>query len=183
MNKYLSWIESHPVEAGIGIVIVGAVLLYALGNHSGGSGSDSGAGAAAYYSAVSAEAQSGNALQAVQIQEQASTARTQIAADVATHSTDVNAATALAYAPFEVQMSQYAGEVAIETNLIGALGAVASQPGTTVTNVSHSNGFFGIGGGTKQSTTYVPNTAAISAGDTLNNLFGRMSLSDFYASH
>lgn len=183
MSKVMTWVEEHPAQAGLGVVLIGAVLIYALSG-SGGGAPASDNGAAAYYSAVASQTASGNALQAVQIQEQGNTARTQIAANVATHSTDVSAATQLAYAPFQVQIEQTHAEADTAQGLIAALGNAAAQPGTTVTNTSKSNGFLGIGGGTKTTTSYVPNQAAIGAQQSLSGLFSSFLQSgDLYASH
>lgn len=167
-NKVIEWAEANPAMAGIGVVVVGLGLLYVMGGLGGGGGSNS--GAAAYYAAQSAEAQSGNALQAVQIQANATTAQMQIAADtsVANNTTwastsvtniAANNSAAIALAPYQLQ-----------NNLIDELGNIASKPGAVVTNTSSSKGFFGIGGGSKTTSTYTPDPAAVHASDLLSQL-------------
>lgn len=167
-NKVIEWAEHNPAMAGIGVVVIGLGLLYVMGGLGGGGGDSS--GAAAYYAAQSAQAQSGNALQAVQIQAQAQTTQTLIAAqtsvannttwaDTSVTNTAANNAAALALAPYDVQNS-----------LIDTLGQIAEKPGAVTTTSSKSNGFLGIGGGTKITSNYTPDPAAVNASDLLNQL-------------
>jgi len=82
MSDPMTWIKSHPYETGGIVFLVGVAALYVLGFFSSGSqqtaqssGSDD---VAAYLSAESSQAQAGDELQAVQDQDQASTAQTLI---------------------------------------------------------------------------------------------------------
>lgn len=186
--ELISWAKRNPLEAG-GIGLVGVLAaLWLLGFFSSSSGSSSGdPNAAAYFAAESAEAQSGNALQAVQIQAQAGTAQdlinagasetnnttwanTDYATTVSNNATSVtntaaNDATAVSLAPFQVQ-----------SNLISTLGQVASQPPTTiVSQYSESDGgFFGLGASSSSgtNTSVIPNQSAEEASGILGELLG-----------
>lgn len=181
--EILPFIKKHPVETGAAVFVGGFVLIYAFKLFGGGGGqqsSDGGLGAA-YLAAQSAEAQSGNALQAVQVQTAADTAQAQInaRASIANNSVwagaqqfgdttgvqvaRVNATAAERIAPYQVQ-----------SGLIAALGGVASQPGSTVTS-SDSTNILGLFGSSETSSAYVPNPAATSASQVLGNLAGHLT--------
>lgn len=168
-NQVIEWAKDNPVPAGIGIVVVGGLLFFLFSGSSGSADNGNAAAVAAYYGAVAQQGISGNALQAVQIQQQALTARTLIAAQVATNKDNVwsrqqlevvkiNTAGAVALAPYQLQ-GQY----------INTLGQIAQKPGAVVTSTSKSNGFFGIGGGSSTTSKYVADPAAVQAGNVLAN--------------
>ena len=167
-NPVIDWAKDNPIPAGVGIVVIGGLLLYLFSGSSGSADNGNGAAVAAYYGAVAQQGISGNALQATQIQQQALTARTLIAAQVATNKDNVwsaqqlevariNTAGAVALAPYQLQ-GQY----------INTLGRIAQKPGAVVTETKKSNGFFGIGGGSSTSSKYVADPAAVQAGNVLS---------------
>lgn len=166
--------KAHKVEAGIIAVVGGLGVLYFLramsSSTSSGQTQDDGSAAAAYYAAESAQAQAGDALQATQIQAnaavdingqntQADTTDNSTWATTNLATTNADNANAISLAPFEETETLYA-----------ALASIASEPGITSTNVNKSSGFLGIGGGTKASSTTVPNPAATAAATALENL-------------
>ena len=78
-NPVVSWVGDHPVQAGA--AAIGVVLLVMLMSNSGGSGQGENTGAvSAYYGAVAAQSQSGNAVQMTQIMANAETNKALIAA-------------------------------------------------------------------------------------------------------
>lgn len=188
----IGWIKSHPLESG-GLALGVIVALYFLGFFGGGSSSgSSGASpngdptAAAFFAAQSAEAASGNQLQAVQIEAQAQTAQIQDtnATNLAIQNTWAatnlqentgNNATSISLGQIGVQLAPYQ----VQNNLITTLGNVASLPGQTVTSNSSDSGFFGIGASSSSSTSVVPNAAAVDAAGQLAHL----TTSGIYAGH
>lgn len=167
MDNAVSWVKHHPVPA----IIAAAVIFYLFSRLFGGSNnaaSNNSNAVAAYYAASAAQAQAGDALQATQIQAQAQTAQTLIAGQTSVTNnttwantdlaeTQSNNATQVAIAPYQAQAS-----------IVNALSNVASTPGSIVTSTKKSNGFFGIGGGSKTTSTYVPDPAAVNASDLLS---------------
>lgn len=168
----ITWAEENPVMAGGAVVVLGLGVLWVLGYFNSGGTADH--SVEAYYSAVAADAQSGNALQATQIAANASTAQTLIkaSADVQNNQTwadlqhftqQTNHDTVLGLAPYHQTEA-----------LISALGSVANQP-PTVTESSKSSkgfGFFGlnIGGGSKSVQTVTPAPGSTAALDALTHL-------------
>jgi hypothetical protein len=134
---------------------------------------------------VAAQGISGNDLAIAQINAQASTTQA-LAADAAgvtvqntwaaasvTNNTSNNS-TSVALAP-------YAAQTALAGDLTSA---IANSPPITTTTQSHSNGFFGIGGSTHQTTTVTPNPTATAALQMLEGLFGGSGASNgFIAGH
>ena len=173
----LPWIKAHPVETGI-IVVALLAIWYFLGagkaqtNGGGGDGS-----AAAYYAAQSAQAQSGNALAAVQLETAAATAQDQINANASVTNNqnwanaDVeqvksNNAAAQAIAGLQSKTEIAIAPYQAQQSLFQVLGLVASQPGSTVSQ--SDSGFFGLGA--SSSTSYVPNPSAVMASGELSHL-------------
>lgn len=158
------YLHKHPV------MIVGGVLaLYVAWNllRGGGGGGDT-SGAAAFYQAQSADAISGNQLQATQIAAQAQTAQV-----LDTNAANVTiqghwADTALAETTSNNQAAVSMAPYAVESNLISTLGQVASLPPTTTTKSSGWN-FLGIGS-QSTSTTVHQNPNAGAAGSALDQL-------------
>ena len=176
----IGFVKHHPLEIAAGVI--GGIIVLRL--FSGGSKASSGAqsdGNAAYFAAQSAEAQSGNALQAAQIETAATTAQTLIGANASVINNqtwaqaqmqgnddnisiaNINAHAAEALAPYQVQ-----------AGIISTLGNIASQPGTTVTSTSSNSGFFGLGASSSSSTNYIPDPAATNASNVLNELAGNV---------
>jgi len=180
MERIVSWAKAHPVEAGLAGVLAFVVLLYVLRAFGGGSQSSGGGGdptAAAYYAAQATTAQSGDALQAVQIQAQAATAQDQINASASVLNnqnwaatdlaeTQSNNAAALGVAKIQGYTEIKIAPYQLQQSLYNVLGAVASQPGSTVSQ--SDSGFFGLGA--SSSTSYVPNPAAVMASGDLQSL-------------
>jgi len=169
----LGWVKSHPLETGGIVLAAGLAFIFLRGSGSSSSSSQD-SGAAAYYAAESAQAQAGDALQAVQIESQAQTAQTQLndATTLAVQqtwanknlaTTNANNAEATALAPYQTEQS-----------LFSTLGSIASLPATTTTSTSSSSngGFFGIGASSNTSTNTVvtPNPSAENADSLLQEL-------------
>lgn len=76
MDEIKDFAEKHPLGTGLIVFVGGLLLLYLLGYIGGGSSSSSAntSGAAAFYQAQAAQAASGNALQAAQLQSAAAVA-------------------------------------------------------------------------------------------------------------
>lgn len=184
----IGYAKSHPVKTGAIVFGGGIVALFLFRGLSGGGGSSGGSSAddsldGAYFAAESAQAQAGDALQATQDQDQATTAQTLIGANASVANnqtwaqaqeqsnddnivvTGLNDQTAVQLAPFQVQGA-----------LVNALGGVASQPGATVTNSSSNNGFFGLFGGSQSSSSYVANPSATAAAGELGALAGNINM-------
>lgn len=177
MFNPIEYVKHNPVVGGLGVFVIGLGALYLLGFFKSAP-ADNGAGA--YYSAVVADAQSGNQLQETYVTSAAATAQAQIAADAYSNVqttwagtqlgiTNSNNATALG-----LQANQNSTNIALapyqtENTLINNLGSVAGQ--TTQTS-SSSNGFFGIGAGSN--TTVAPTPLATSSGEALANLLKDM---------
>lgn len=177
--KILEYAKSHPYVVGGGVFVLGALFLLSRGG--GGSQQGGGTDAAlgqAYYAALAAQSHDSAAVQVAQIQADSGTAQTQLTTGAATHIQDTWAATNLAENAQNNQAAIAMAPYATEQELIATLGQVAQLPGSTVTNTSHSSGFFGIGGGSKTTTTYVPNPAAQGASNTLADL-----INSLYAAH
>jgi len=139
----LEWAKDHPAATGLGIVAVGVVFLFLRGS-GGGSSGDNGS-AAAYYAANAAEAQSGNALEAVRINAAAQTQQTLIAADVSKSNNQTWASTNLAMTQSNNDTTLDAFPYLLASKkldndqlTISALGAAAQLPGATTTQVRHS---------------------------------------------
>lgn len=170
------WAKSHPVEAGAIVFVGGLAAIFLLRAFSGGGGSSPSGdpNAAAYYAAESAQGQAGDALQAVQIQSQAQTAQTQIAADASVTNNTTWAGTDLATTQSNNATLIATAPYALQNNLISSLAGVASIPGATVTTQSSESdgGFFGLGASTSSSTNsvYQPNPAALDASGLLKEL-------------
>lgn len=173
LASMVTWAEENPVMAGGAVVVLGLGVLWVLGYFNGGGGGGD-ASAQAYYAAVAADAQSGNALQATQIAANASTAQTliQASADVQNNQTwadlqhftqQTNHDTVLGLAPYHQTEA-----------LISALGSVANQPPTVTESSKSSKGFglFGlhIGGGSKSVQTVTPAPGSTAALDALTHL-------------
>jgi hypothetical protein len=165
----IEFVKHNPVVGGLGVFAFGLAVLYFLGFFKSSSGATSGADA--YYAATVADAQSGDALQAAYVNAAATTAQTQIAADAYTTTqtawantqqniNDSNNSTAVTLAPYASQAA-----------LISGLTEISGQ---TETVAKKSNGFFGIGGGSKVTTT--PTPLASSASDALSSLLHDMEL-------
>lgn len=176
MSFDLAFVKKHPYE--IGAVAAGAVILYFIlrGSSGGSSGSSNqDALSSSFFAAQSAQAQAGDALQAVQIQAQASTTQDLINASADVTNNNTWSATDLA----EVQ-SNNAAQVSLapfqtEQSLIGVLGGVSSQTSTTSSSYSTGStpGFFGIGATPSKSvasTTTAPTPAAEQASSELSAL-------------
>jgi predicted transcriptional regulator len=178
-SKVLEWAKDNPAMAGLGIVVIGGILLLLFKGGGGQAGNGDGA-AAAYYAANAAEAQSGNALEAVRIQAQAATAQTQIGADVSTTNNttwantdlainaDNNATTRSVY-PFMLQSKALDNQNAA----ISALAAATTLPGTVTTQVRHS--------GRVVNQDYHANPVAQGAIDQLSQFVSGTSFSPAYA--
>lgn len=160
-----AYVKQHPVAIGVGVFVLGVGFLLLRGSGGGGGSTDASLGAA-YYQALSQQSQDSTALAIAQTNATASTAQTQIAADTYTSAQNTWAATNLATTQANNQAAIDMAPYATEQELIATLGSVASLPGQTTTK--HSNGFFGIGGGTSQ--VYTPNPAATSAAEQLSHL-------------
>ena len=172
-NPVIAFAEKHPVPTGIGVVVVGLIMIYVLTPKGGGGGTNTAsdaAAASAYYAASSAQAQAGDAVQMAQIQANAATtiALGSDAASVTNNNTwsatnqaenADNNATAITLAPFAVQ-----------SQAVAALNTAAQAPNITTVTHSTDNGFFGIGGGSSNTTTVSPNPVAVNAIDELNTL-------------
>lgn len=173
-----SWIKEHPFETGGLVFVAGAALLFLLrsGGGGGASSSDQASADAAYYQAQSASVQSGNALQAVQVQAQASTTQDLINASADVTNNNTWATTQLAETQSTNATATQLAPYQTEGQLISTLGSVASIPPTTVTNsysTGGSPGFFGIGATPSKSvstTSIVPNQAATDAATLLDQL-------------
>lgn len=158
-------IKDHPVEVGLGVFAVGFLLLMMRGSGGSAQSSDGGLGAA-YYGALAQQSQDSTALAITQSNNTAATAQTQIGADAYTSTQNTWASTTLAETNSNNQAAISMAPYATESQLIAALGEVAQTPPTVTT--SKSNGFFGIGGGTK--TTVTPNPSATGAASALQSL-------------
>jgi|SRR6185437_2154234 len=180
----IAFAKEHPVEVGAGIFVGGFALIYLLRALSGGSSNAAAQGnaQAAFLAAQSAQAQSGNALAAAENTNQAQTAQTLIGANASVinnqtwataqqQGNTVNAQIAQTNANAAVAMAPYS----VSSQLISALGSVASLPGSTVTSTSSDSGFFGLGASSSSSSSYVPNPSATAAGSTLGALAGNLS--------
>jgi hypothetical protein len=176
----LSVIKEHPVEALL-LGGVALVALYYLFAGSGGSSNPNAAVDAAYFQATAQQAQAGDALQAVQIQTQGQTDLATIAANASQANNTTWANTDLSITQSNNQAATAAAPYAAEESLYNALEGVASLPGSTETVTSKSTGFFGLGGGSKTTSTYVPNPAATAAGSELASLVNYNINNGFYA--
>ena len=186
----LEYAGKHPLIVGAGVFVGGLVVLGMLGVFSSGSGQAPSGDASevqGYFAAESAQAQAGDQVDIAAITTQGATqqaylndnASMNINSTWATAQTSMNAsnnAAALAAAPFQVQ-----------TAIAGALGQIASAPPTTVTNSSSSSGFFGIGAGSKTTTSVIPNAGSSQAVGALTSWLGDLSpaasASQFNAGH
>lgn len=177
----MEFIKKHPLEIGAGVV--GAIILFRLFGGSGGGGGsgDGGAGQAAYFNAVATQAQSGNALQAVQIQSNAATSQALIGAKASVINNQTWAQAQMQGNDDNIQIAQINSDAAVkiapyavQSNLIGTLGSIASKPGSVVTSSSSDSGFFGLGASTSTSSSYVPDPSAVSAGNILGELSGNI---------
>jgi hypothetical protein len=178
--KPLAFVKAHPVGVAIGVFIIGGAFILLRGGGGGSSASGDGtdpASLAAFYGAQSSQANSGNAVQAVQISTQADTAQA-LAADnaavsIATLQTNAsttmntnNNATILGLAPYNVQAALASGLSA----------ALQNTPSTITTSTTQKPSFFGslLGKSSKTSTTVAPNPAYASISDEITQLFSAM---------
>jgi hypothetical protein len=167
----LAYAEKNPLVAGVAAFGIGFVVLYFLGFFSpkAAASTDAG-GASAYYSAVTADAVSGNQLQMATVNATAATDIAQITADTSITNNHTWADTQLAEQngsnAVQLTLAPLAAKTSIFQNIITNLGGIASKPGTTTTK--NNNGFFGIGGGS--STSYTPDPAATIAAAQLDQL-------------
>ena len=168
-----TFFHAHPIESAL-LGGVGLIALYlAFKPSGGGQASQEAALQNSYFQAESIQAQSNAAVQVAGITSSAQTAQTQIAANVSTTNATTYANEAVAINNSNNNSAVSALPYATESNLISALSGVAGQ---TATTSSSSSGFFGIGGGSK--TTVAPTSAAVSAGNYLDEL-----VNGLYASH
>lgn len=175
-EKPIAFVKAHPVGVGIGVFALGLIfILMNRGSGSSSSGDDAG-NLSGFYAAQAAQAQSGDAVQAIQIQSQAQTAQALAADDAAVNITTLNTnastamnannnATLLGLAPYNVQAAG-----------ISALGSALSNTPSEIQTQSttKNNGFFGIGGSTKVSTQVNPNPVYSNLLDEFNSLFSAM---------
>jgi len=169
MTNPIEYAKSHPWIVGGVVFIIG---LWWIMSRSASAPSDGGLGAA-YYGAVAADrtavtqqiiaqTNANAAVNLAQIQAGAYTGVQTKWADTQLAMTQSNNAAKTATAPY-----------ALASEYIGALSYVASQPGTVTTK--SSSGFFGIGGGTKQTYTPNPNAAAASSALVNTDFFGYLA--------
>jgi len=79
-NPVIGWAQENPLVAGVAAIGVIVVVMAVMGGGSEGGDSSGGAAVAAYYAAVGQQTQAGNAVQIAQIQANATTNQTLIAA-------------------------------------------------------------------------------------------------------
>jgi len=79
-NPVIGWAQDNPLMAGVAAIGVVVVALALFGGGSEGGDNSGGAAVAAYYAAVGQQTQAGNAVQIAQIQANATTNQTLIAA-------------------------------------------------------------------------------------------------------
>jgi hypothetical protein len=141
MEKVLTWVKSHPWEAGGIVFLVGIVVLYVMGSGGGSSSTASGpdANLSSYLAAETAQNQSDNALTAVQSQYQASTTQAGIAAaeQISVNNT---------WAASDLATTESNNTTSTENNLISQIGGVANQLGTVLTTSSGSGYSSSTGG-------------------------------------
>lgn len=170
MEKVTHFISAHPGQAALfgGVAVLALIYFFGRGN-SGGQNTGDAALRNAYFQAEAIQAQSGAAIQVANIQAGRDTALATIGTQGKIADDTLWSNTSLAITQSNNQTAVAALPYATENNLIGALAGVASQTKTTTTQKSNS-GFFGIGGGSSQSTTVAPTDAALHAGDYLSTL-------------
>lgn len=167
----VNWASHHkPLAIGGAVVIVLGFLYLMRGNSTAASSGDS--GASAYYAAQSAQAQAGDAVQIAQIQAQAGTAQLGIASSASVTNNTTWANTDLAETQSNNAVAPALAQYGYQTSAIEALAGVASTPGSTVSTTKKSSGFLGIGGGSKTTTSYVPDPAAVNASNLIGQLLG-----------
>lgn len=178
--KPLALIKAHPVAIAVGVFVLGGAFILLRGGGGGSSASGDGtdpASLAAFYGAQSSQANSANAVQAVQISTQADTAQAVAGYDAAVNiatiqanaSTTMNTSnnqTLLGLAPYNVQ-------AALATGLSTAL---SNTPSTITTSTTQTPSFFGslFGKSAKTKTTVAPNPAYASISDEITQLFSAM---------
>lgn len=173
--------KKYPTETAIiaGVGVLG--LLYVFGFFGGGSsgGGSNAAADAAYFSAQSAQAQAGDAVQVAQIQANASTAQAAIAGNVSTTNNTTWANADLSTTENNNQAATAVAPFAAQETLYNDLASIAAQP--PIVTTKSSSGFFGIGASTKQSVT--PNPSATNASDLLSQLITENTGNGFIAGH
>lgn len=151
----------HPLVTGAIVFGGGLAVLYLFGFFGSSSSSGSDPTASDYFNAVATQAVSGDQLQMTDLNDKAAVNIAQIQSDAQTASDTTWAGVASHQS--DNQLAE--GPFAVEQSAIAALGQLASLPA----NVSQktSNGFFGIGGGSK--TTVTANPVAVKAGQSLQD--------------
>lgn len=162
-------ITDHPYIIGGGIFVLG--VLYLMSSGSGGQDQATDAGlAAAYYGAISADKQGQTALAMAQTQANAAVVINQQNTDAYVHTQNLWSENSLAQAELESDTAKYLAPFNLQSQYIGTLGQIAQLPGSYETVKSGSSGFFGLFGGSKESTVYKPNPNAAGAANALYSL-------------
>lgn len=155
----ISWIKSHPWEAGGAIFLVGIVGFFALGS---GKGSSSGGSTnlSSYLQAETAQNASDNALQAMQAQLAAATTQAHIAGEtqVAVNNT---------WASENLATTEANNAASSQNSLIDYFGKLANNLGLVLTNTKSSSSSASGGGGFS-----IPGIFGISAQGASSNSSG-----------
>lgn len=153
----LEFIKAHPVGVAVAVFGIGAVFILARGSGGGGDSS----GLQAFYAAQSAQAISGNQVQAVQIATQADVAKTLASTEAAVNINTLWANASTAMNTNNNQTALGLAPYALQTQIASSLGAIAAaQPAVTTTSQKNNNGFFGLGKSQSSTTTVTPNPVA-----------------------
>ena len=178
--KVVGFTEAHPVEVGVGVFGVGLLFLFATGAFSGGGGGSQaaqGSDVSSYFAAEAAQGEAGDALQATQINAQASTTQALAADSAAQNIQSTWAATDLSETnstnTANVQLAPFAAQVSIAGDVASAAVANSTPLTTTYQSSSANSGFFGIGA-SQSSTTgqkQTSNPVGAAATQELEGLF------------
>lgn len=120
-NPAIKWAAEHPVPTGIGVVVVGLIILWALGAFKGGGGASTVAtgdtGSAAFFAAQAAQAQANDQVQLAQIVTGAATAQAGIASTTSITNNTTWANTQEQEAENDNQSELNLGELALDKQL------------------------------------------------------------------
>jgi len=166
------WGQEHPVALGVGVFVVGAIILYALWPSSAAQPAAAAGPSDAYYNAIAAMAQSGNSLQAAQLQAQQAAGATQaqltaVQTQVAgqTAVATINAQTTQAVAQIQADQADYNTRATQESaDLASTLTAQTQQAGlATQQNIAGINATAATTQAQIAATTSTTNTATNAA--------------------
>lgn len=149
----IDYAKSHPLMIAGGVFAAGVVWLL-MSQGSGGGDSN---GLSAFYAAQAAQKTSGDQVAIAQIQAQAQTSTGLAYLDTQKSINQIWSSTQLAQSHEANQTAITLAPFKVQDDYLAAVTSIASMPPTiqTSTTTKKSGGFFGIGGGSKTSTSQI----------------------------